>query len=211
MSYSFKNTVLAFIVKYFRFILGAVVILLLVLSTYLILLPKYRQISDEGYLDYEQKQSTLETRKKELLELKELQEELSNITTIEMARLEKILPTSKEIPDIFLQMESLARESGLSVSRVSVSEGGARQTGTDSSSITGRSKKTKAVQTSGIQTITISLSVEGKTTYDSFKILLDNIEDNMRIVDLDSLSYIPPVEEEDEASFSLSLTTYYME
>lgn len=208
MSYSFKNSILAFVIKYFRFILGALIILLLVLSTYLILLPKYRQISGEGYLDYERKQQTLEAKKKELSELQELQEELSHVTTVEIERLKRILPSSKEIPDIFLQMESLARESGLNVSRVSITEAGARQSDSSNSSTTTKNKKTSTVQASGIQTINISLTVEGNTTYDSLKILLDNIEDNMRIVDLDSLSY---EKSEEEGSFSLNLATYYLE
>ncbi|MBU2229331.1 type 4a pilus biogenesis protein PilO [Patescibacteria group bacterium] len=208
MSYSFKNKVFSFIVKYFRFILGAVVVLLLVLSTYLIILPKYKQIADEGYLDYEQKQQTLEAKKNELRELQKLQEELSQITTVEMERLERILPSSKDIPDIFLQMESLARESGLTVSRVSIAETSGRSSNSNSSAA--KNSETNVNQAGGIQTITISLSVEGNTTYDSLKILLDNIEDNMRIVDLDSLSYSPP-ETEGDSSFSVNLATYYLE
>jgi Tfp pilus assembly protein PilO len=207
MSYSLKNKIFSFISKYFKFILGAVIALLLFVSVYFMLLPKYRQISDEGYLDYEQKKQMLQVKKDELSELKKLKEELAQITSIEKERLSKILPTEKELPDIFLQMESLAMESGLKVSRVAIKDVNNKQSVVSKDE---SGKKNTAKQLSGIQTITISLSVEGDTTYESLKVLLDNIEDNMRIIDLDSLSFVPSLEK-DEGAFSLNLNTYYLE
>lgn len=208
MSYLLKNRILSFVTKYFMYILGTLVALLLFMSVYFILLPKYRQISDEGFLDYEQKKQTLQTKKDELSDLQKLKKDLEQITSVEKERLSKILPTAKELPDIFLQMESLAKESGLKVSRVTIKDASTKQSTTGSSDSGAKSEAAKLL--SGIQTITVSLSVEGDTTYESLKILLDNIENNMRIIDLDSLSFVPTLEQE-EGSFSLNLNTYYLE
>ncbi|MFA6391837.1 MAG: type 4a pilus biogenesis protein PilO [Patescibacteria group bacterium] len=210
MSYSFKNTVLVFINKYFKYIQVAVIVILLISSVYLILLPKYRQISGEGYLDYENKQLTLDAKKKQLVELNELKNDLSQISTAETERLGKILPSSSQIPDIFLQMESLALESGLTVNSVSIKDSGAAQNAASSNQTAPNGKSAVTNKLGAIKTITVSLSVKGDTTYESLKILLDNIENNMRIVDLDSLSFVPPLDEE-EGSFSLNLNTYYLE
>ncbi|MFA6271784.1 MAG: type 4a pilus biogenesis protein PilO [Patescibacteria group bacterium] len=206
MSYSLKNTILGFVIKYFKYIFVALVVILIFVSTYFILLPKYRQISGKGYLDYEQKKQTLEAKKAELSELIKLKENLAQISSVEKERLAKILPTMKEIPDIFLQMERLAVESGLKVSRISIKDAGAKQ----NVSVSETNGKTATNQLSGIQTITVSLSVVGDSSYESLKILLDNIEDNMRIIDLDSLSFIPSAEMS-EGVFSLNLNTYYLE
>ncbi|MFA6524744.1 MAG: type 4a pilus biogenesis protein PilO [Patescibacteria group bacterium] len=207
MSYSLKNTILGFVIKYFKYIFVALVVILIFLSTYFILLPKYQQISGKGYLDYEQKKQTLVAKKAELSELIKLKEDLAKISSVEKERLQKILPTAKEIPDIFLQMERLAVESGLKVSRISIKDAGSKQSAATSET---NGKKANTILLSGIQTITVSLSVEGDSSYESLKILLDNIEDNMRIIDLDSLSFIPSAEMS-EGAFSLNLNTYYLE
>ncbi|PIS42025.1 MAG: hypothetical protein COT24_05715 [Candidatus Kerfeldbacteria bacterium CG08_land_8_20_14_0_20_40_16] len=209
MSFFYKNKILVLLAKYFRFILNGVIILLLFISFYFILWPKYSEINDEGSLDYESKVELLESRNQELAQLQDLEVKFNQITSAEIVKLEKILPSGKDFSDIFVQMENLAKESGLKLSRVSITEGGLVEVATD----TGKNSTTSKSKTSSntgkeIGAVNISLSVEGDNTYPALKIFLDNIEDNMRIVDIDSLSYTPPTGE--SSSYTVNLKTYYL-
>lgn len=215
MNYFVQNKFLVFLVKYFRFTLMGLVIILLFFSFYFLLLPKYKEIREEGGLDYEAKVKTLEAKKNELEQLKDLQKELAKISKGEMEKLEKILPSSQALPDIFLQMENLAKESGLKVTRVSISEGegevsGSENGGSEAAKESKKKNKTTTTQMSNIGNVSVSLSVEGSGSYESLKVFLDNIEDNLRIVDVNSLSYSPSVTPDQPTSYTINLITYYL-
>lgn len=214
MNYFVQNKILVFLIKYFRFSLIAIVVILLFISFYFLLLPKYNELQEEGGLDYEAKVKILEAKKEELEQLKRLRSELAKVTSSEIEKLEKILPLEKELPDIFLQMENLARESGLKVTRISIQEGS--QAGVaDQNAIADetikedtRSSTPANKKGSNIGTLSISLAVTGSKTYTALKMLLDNIEDNIRLVDINSLSFNPATE--GESSYTINLKTYYL-
>ncbi|PIY97044.1 MAG: hypothetical protein COY66_01580 [Candidatus Kerfeldbacteria bacterium CG_4_10_14_0_8_um_filter_42_10] len=204
-----KNKIVLLVIRYFRFVLGGVVVLLLFISFYFILWPKYSEINDQGGLDYKSKVKLLESRKQELSQLQDLEKKYSQITSAEKEKLRKILPSSKYFSDLFVQMENLAKESGLIVSRISITEEGSTGVATDTNGSNTGSNANVGKTIGGIGTLGISLSVEGDNSYPALKIFLDNVEDNMRIVDMDSLSYSPPSEE--TPAFTVNLKTYYLE
>lgn len=206
-----KNKITVIFVKYFRFILIGIVILVLFFSGYFILYPKYTEIGDEGGLDYKSKVELLKSRENELKQLQALEKEFTKVSSVEIRKLEKILPSSEDVPDLFVQMENLARESGLSVTRIGITDGRTADTGNSRSTQQNSSDNatTASGKISNISSVDVSLSVIGDGTYSGLKVFLDNIENNMRIVNVDSLSYTPS--EAESASYSINLTTYYIE
>lgn len=213
MNFSFQNKILFFLVRYFRLALIGIIIILLSFSLYFLIMPKISEIREQGGLDYESKLAVWEAKKNELVQLKELEEKISQVTTVEIQKLERILPATKELPDIFRQMENLARDSGLKVTQISITEGVKTSISeTETSEETIKSKKqnttTAKKEEGSLGALTISLSVEGDNTYPALKAFLDNIEDNMRIIDINSLSYAPTGGE--QKSYAVNLMTYYL-
>lgn len=116
-----------------------------------------------------------------------------------------ILPSDEDIPNLIVQFESLALEAGLILEEVSFST----KEGAGGKARTAREIEKGAIA-KDYQTMTASLKLIG--TYSGIKGFLRLIEENMRLMDVDSVDF--SLEETELGSFfnfDLSLTTYYQE
>jgi len=134
-----------------------------------------------------QKATALEQRQAELEKLKS--------TKVSFAELEgpakkilEILPSSQELPAIFVQMEALAVKHNLFLASIDVSN--------DKDAAASKKKLP-------LQKIIINISLTGGD-YFALKGLLADVEKNLRLLDVRSLAYAP-----DTKSFNLSLAAYF--
>jgi len=134
-----------------------------------------------------QKATALEQRQAELEKLKS--------TKVGFAELEgpakkivEILPSGKELPAIFVQIEALAVKHNLFLASIDVSN--------DKDAAAGRKK-------APLQKIIINISLTGGD-YFALKGLLADVEKNLRLLDVRSLAYAP-----DTKSFNLSMVAYF--
>jgi len=135
----------------------------------------------------------LEKAEQDLVVAKDLLAVITEINTAfgdvakEKERIEIALPPRAELPELLIQISSLASQNGLSLEQISFAA--------------------NEKQLTGYVPINISVVVAGN--YEALKTFLVAIEQNLRIIDVNGISFGTPKEEGKPISFSLRLTTYF--
>lgn len=119
----------------------------------------------------------------------------------DLERVSYILPSGQDIPDLIVQLEALAFESGSIIESVEFSS---------------EKKTTKAEQIrAGEQGVVkdyrgLNISLNLASTYSGFKNFLRLVEENIRLMDVNSIDFSTQSSEGSQLiNFNLSITTYY--
>ena len=131
--------------------------------------------------------------------IKDLETLVSNIDSQygrSLDLLRQVLPTQANVPELIAQVDALTRKSGFEMNSIDITE----------SSAASLIKNNPAINSSPLRLVNINLSVSGGS-YPNFKILLDNIEKNIRLLDLNSVSFAGGTSE--IVNYTLNLRTYY--
>lgn len=119
-------------------------------------------------------------------------------------KVDLILPPKEDIPNLIVQVESLVFEQGLILDKLEVSiptEDGGGTINPEDVRVKKESSATK------YKTLTISLGFTGD--YSALKNFLKATEENMRLIDIESIGISPESEGMGIFKFDLSLKTYY--
>jgi len=119
-------------------------------------------------------------------------------------KIDLILPLKEDIPNLIVQVESLVFEQGLILDKLEVS------TPTEDGGGTINLEDVRANKESSVskyKTLTISLGFTGD--YSALKNFLKATEENMRLIDIESIGVSPESENMGIFRFDLSLKTYY--
>lgn len=118
-------------------------------------------------------------------------------------KIDLILPTKEDIPNLMVQVESLVFEQGLILDKLEVN---APTEGTET--INAEDVRVKGeTSVAKYETLTIVLGFTGD--YSALKNFLKATEENMRLIDIDSVSVFPESESMGIFKFDLTLKTYY--
>lgn len=161
------------------------------LSTLLVIMPKISELQEVGLDRRETRQAALANLQEELRTLTDARNRFEAITLEQYALLDRALPTKKDIPQLIVDIPAFIQAQGLSVGQMDVSE------------TTYVASEGQSVNTT-IRRVDVTVTVGGVDSYARMKTFLGALEDNLRIIDLSSVSYRP-----DTAAYSLVLTTYY--
>lgn len=190
-----RNKTLIIINRFYIIIAVFLVIAILTLGYLLTFNKEYNKIKSLGTVDYQKKINELESKKSNLAQIEKVYDSYKKISQEEIKKLSIMLPPEKDVPSLFIEMEALARESGLALNSIDVAQAGAV-------SITAGVAEGSA--TLNIKKLNINLKIQGIDSYDRLKLFLGNVEKSIRILDLNSLSYSPA-----QDSYGISLVTYY--
>lgn len=190
-----RNKTLIIINRFYIIIAVFLVIAILVLSYLLTFNKEYNKIKSLGTVDYQKKINELESKKSNLAQIEKVYDSYKKISQEEIKKLSIMLPPEKDVPSLFIEMEALAKESGLALNSIDVAQAGAV-------SITAGVAEGSA--TLNMKKLNINLKIQGIDSYDRLKLFLGNVEKSIRILDLNSLSYSPA-----QDSYGISLVTYY--
>jgi len=189
------------LIRYYRLITALLVVVIIFLSYQFILEPKYQQVSLGGQYNLATLEEELNKRETYLKSLKELSGNYQKISQDQIENLKKILPAEKDIPSLFVQLQTLTKQYNLMLATISINE----------TSETPPTKKNKAQEeTSPVQEIKkmdISLNLigeEGENNYLAIKEFLSALENNLRLFDVNSVYFNPT-----SANYSINLFTYY--
>lgn len=199
-----KNELYSFVDKNFSYLVAACIVVVVFLFTYFLIVPTWKEIRDVSVLELEQKQDRLTEMQKFLSELKTMRDKYTQIDYNDIQRLETVLPKGFNKQKLFLQLEELVTQKGLTVSSIAFIE----HLAAASSSTSRRNSQTvtdSSASTGGVEQVDISLTVQGVSTYDSFKEFLTSIESFGPMLTLASVDY--PVS---STALSITLTTYYL-
>jgi len=119
-------------------------------------------------------------------------------------KIDFILPLKEDIPNLLVQVEALVLEQGLILDKLEVTTP-TEETGGGVSLAENRAKK--ETSTTKYNTLNIDLGFTGD--YSALKNFLKATEENMRLIDINSIGISPESEASGIFRFDLSLKTYY--
>jgi len=157
------------------------------------------------YSEVKERQETLNSKKIELQKLQEVINKMNELVGVykeketEIEKIWQILPKESDITGLLVQFESLSAQSGLFLSSINFSEVGQQQ------ETAGLPEETQPQLP--YKTLSISIKITG--SYDAFKNFLSNLENELRLVDVQSISFAPKGEINDIFDFSLTGNVYY--
>jgi Tfp pilus assembly protein PilO len=161
-------------------------------AAYFVLMPKYNSYKDLKN-QVNKREQTLSDRQKMQVDLKELEDNYSS-AKMKVKDISNILPKEKQIPELLVQLEAIAKENSMTLASINV---------------------TPAAEEKGVnyKSLRISLGLAG--SYSNLKKYLDSVERNMRIMDITSIDFsATPVVAQGPAdvfSYTVNIKTYFIE
>lgn len=222
----------ALFLKYFRWIAGAIALVVLVLGYILLIDAKIREVRDVGLNAVKQKQQLYDERSAYVEKVHGMLTRYADQVTVEdRILLDRALPTALDYPDLLVILNDLAQKNGTQVENISISQGGtqvAQSSAPDDvaaaiqelkgkTADTGTSVTASKAKTSALAQVTINLTLSGSTAYDSVKAFLKGIESSLQIFNVQSLQFTVgsgsgeggPSTPAAGGQYSLTLTTPY--
>jgi hypothetical protein len=187
-----------FLKFYFNWIIIGIVAVIFISGFFFLLLPKYRQTA--GYIKASNQQQALDTSAKRE-ELKKIQQLLAAYDGIDKKYIDKInaiAPVIKNKEELFSELNYLVSVNQLVLQTITLSQ----KDGYEDQGLVPISPAQGKIPTN-IETVNIILTIRG-INYESFKGFLTALENNLRLMDVLTVSYAPSSE-----STSLSINTYY--
>jgi len=172
------------------FLLG---VLIFAASYFLLWQPAWQKMNiDYSQAVIKEKEATLTAKKKIWQSLKDTEEIYLSISPEAKARVLEFLPRDQELPNLYYNLDQLAKTAGYKIVTLVVNQ----ETDEETNEKDSAPKK-------GLQTLKVNLSLEG-SGYQNLKNFLSALENNLRIFDLESLNWDPS-----DTSFEVSFKTYY--
>lgn len=150
----------------------------------------------------------------------------------EIERVNQAVPIGEDTPGLLVQLEQLASQNGLLLGSISftpvdtkkakktttvVAEEGALPTSSMTSSVGGAAATSKSTTPAGVKILAVDLSLTGSQS--SFNTFLSTIEENLRIMDVETIGFAgkssgsssesSASSESASQDFKVSLNTYY--
>lgn len=183
-------------------VLGVVVVS--AASFFLLVSPQWARVGLGKELDVVSLESTHAERERVLNQIKALRDNYEEIDQEDIALLSHILPTHKGIPELLQQLEAIARQSGVSLTDINISE--VTQKGVTAKQALQQEVGGAAAAAKGKEIKQMNIQIQVSTNqYPAFKQLLEQIQSHTRLLDVES--YLFSTEEETQ---SLTLKAYYI-
>lgn len=148
-----------------------------------LIFPKYKEIKKEIKLAGERENIEYVERYKYYGQLKKINNDYENINKDDAEKVMAMIPEEKFQEELLAYLENFVLKNGLLLTDANITEGEAGQ--------------------DEIKKIIINMNVVG-ADYGGFKKLLNEMENNLRILDVNSLSFDP-----ENQSASFNITAYY--
>jgi hypothetical protein len=188
------KTTLPWVVRFFWPLAFLVALGIAVPTAYSLLGPKFAAVQGTSRQDLSVKRDAVTKARAHLAQVQTLEEKLSMMSQEEILKIEQMLPPESDQAELFTLLEDLTHDRGLAIHSVSVAP---------SESFPRLSSGTEIKNTT-IGVWDVTLVVSGLQSYELYKQFLEDIEQNLRLYDLVSVSYTPGSEQQ-----SFNLKTYY--
>ena len=186
------------LLKYNKWLILTIIIIIIGLSYYFILEPKYQQVRLGGSYNAQTLMDELNKRKEYLAQLQDLNQNYQRINQSQIAQLEKILPGEKDVAGLFVQLQTLAENNNLLLSGITITETAEEV-----------SKNQNKIKPNSIKKMNISLTLVGiqkSNTYQEVKTFLKDLESNLRLFDVNGVYF-----DAESTDYTVNLFTYYLD
>jgi len=201
-----EKLILFYLTKYFYWLLLVLILIFIILFYFLVFQPELSRGATINPFEYNRKLKYLESLRQEDREINKLLSDYQNIQSSDLKLLEAVLPTNVDLPNLIVQLNTLANDNGLSLSSFSFIDSADKDKKESAkSSDTGQSSVAPKVENAPkeLRKVDISLSLTGGD-YHSLKSFVSETESNLRLLDIVSLNFNPK-----GGGFSVNLLTYY--
>ncbi|MEI6835472.1 MAG: hypothetical protein WCK59_01445 [Candidatus Falkowbacteria bacterium] len=195
-----KNSLNTFLNKYFNLFVVVFVSFLLFIAYLLILQPKVSSTAAAISENISSHQKLLQAEKIKLANLKEAISNYDNIDTVDLDRINHILPNDYDKELLYGEIEELITKNGFTPLSITLAKEG--ETSAGAANASAGDDKGEAKDSSKIGVINISLNI-ASVDYAGLKNLLTILESNLRLLDVKKLSL------DGGHSGSLEISTYY--
>ncbi len=196
------SSLIAFVEKRYRITQVAVVVVLLALAYMLMLGRQITSLRSDGILTLQHSRQK-QTVERELLQYTQsVVDKYTKANVLDAAKLRAMAPAKPDLPAMFVQVDALARAAGLQLNNVNFANVSATPTGTVAS--TGGASTSAA-----LKQMTVTFSVSGGSGYASLKSFLGTLENSVRLLDVQSITYAPGKEGAAEA-YQVNAVAYYL-
>jgi Tfp pilus assembly protein PilO len=182
-----------------------IVFIVFLLGLWFFIVPKYRSIFNQTVSPKEKAEEQYLEKNRDLTDIKKLISAYNNISATDKEKIYLIIPDEVDTEGLIRDMEDMACNSGLVLESVRAEAVAEKSSDSEGFFIqqqpTGDNEK-KLPQ--GVGAVKIEVNLIG-TDYYSLKDFLKIIENNLRLFDVDSISFDPVKE-----STNLKITTYYL-
>ncbi|MFC1721468.1 type 4a pilus biogenesis protein PilO [Patescibacteria group bacterium] len=175
-----------------QFIIVGIIIAIIAVGAYLGYI-QYGQVV-EAQQDMKKANDQLGSEQQELQNLKELSESLQQMS-IEMNSVRQALPNGIAVPELLTNLEAIAVNSEVTFNSISIA--------TEETIVRNITEEEAAATPSGVKSLPVSVSVTGD--YLNIKKYIDDLERNMRLLDVESIDI------SGEGIVDINMTAYYVE
>ncbi len=201
---------------YILWLIALVVVVVLAAGYQWFVSPKIQVIIDKNQNYLPQKQSTLDDLKAVEVKLIQLRQEYAMIQTNRSAELDKlfdIIPREPDFPSLFVQAEYLANKREIILDSIDISRPADPALSDRRAPTAAKAGSTAEQQLEilprNVASLTINMKL-GAGTYESLQAYLDDLERNLRLFDIQSLTFgAIDAKTKKSAGFDLTIKTYY--
>ena len=184
---------------------GLFIFLALVISAVAFLFvvqPLFDKVGPGREFDKATAQVNVDSQKKTLSDLQKLGAAYDQISEKQIDLLSRMMPEDKDIPEIISQLEAIARQSGVQIVSMNISELKEQETQSARQRLQSQTSE-KKTNTPDIQKLNIQLDVAAHN-YSTMKGFIESLQSHVRVMDVQRFSYSP-----ENQSQTVSVIAYY--
>ena len=210
-----ENQQPSFFAKHYVGVTFLVILALLAGLYFVFVAPAYWAYVELNRVSLEAEQERLQALKDDLSVLEKLQSNFEDLSSRQVEEIESVVPSEREVPNLLVNLDGLARASGNEVVDMSFAIRDKKEkVGLDRA--LGKTERQGVIENltealasesypfAKLWVLTVNLKVKG-TGYSDFKKFIETVEKNLRIMDIKDFQFDPKQE-----IFSLSLETYFI-
>ena len=199
-----QKKALALFMRYFKILPLALIIIILILGYFILIKPKYNKIRNEIETTIRQKEDNYQTYEGYFNKLNDLKRAYNKIDTNNLQKINYLLPSEPEAEEILVQLESIVLRNGLLLSSVRLDWEKAEPQGESRKPAALGENSEEGEMLQEIGRVRATLGVTG-ADYTALKNLLKTLENNLRLIDVESIVFSP-----DEDTVTLTMSFYYL-
>jgi len=175
--------------RFLWWLVGALAILMTIVWYAFFVRPLVAQGSVIRMFVEKNKYEALGTARAQQREIEAVLQEFRQFSSQDLTVVGELLPDEQQIPQLILQLDTMAQEAGLVMGAVAFSYP--------------PPAKQAVAEASRVESVIITVTMEGKD-YTALKQFVTLVERNFRLLDINGLQYAP-----DGDGFTITMTTYY--
>ena len=206
------TTSLLLVNKYLWLILVIVFLLTLLAGYFMVLQHKITniQVAQEDTSMVIEEESNISILVQQIQDLEIAYNEIKQVRADDLAKLKRVVPTNPQIAELFVMAESLAISRGFQLVSIDISDDVNQQTVDAEGEV--------SEQSSSLNSLTVNITIARESEednplaidpYDTFKYYLDDLERNLRLMDIETVNFSGLDSDGANTSFDFSIITYY--